>query len=156
MIWNYFIKYFLFFGERIIFSPSSQPWPNNQHFNAYDKYQYTLYIHIRACFFTWGKARGVPDAVSVSIVTGTTILATLQINNRYSTFLATLQIYLFICRVVRMAEYIYIYMVRADRHFWLLLQVVTIGICISFCFCKYLHHQRWRSWRESLNKSIYE
>jgi hypothetical protein len=46
---------FYFFGERIIFSSSSQPWPNNQHFNAYQ------YIHIRACFFTWGKARGVPD-----------------------------------------------------------------------------------------------
>jgi hypothetical protein len=46
---------FIFFGERIIFSSSSQPWPNNQHFNAYQ------YIYIRACFFTWGKARGVPD-----------------------------------------------------------------------------------------------
>jgi len=38
-----------------IFSSSSQPWLNNQHFNAYQ------YIHIRACFFTWGKAQGVPD-----------------------------------------------------------------------------------------------
>jgi hypothetical protein len=28
---------------------------NNQHLNAYQ------YIHIRACFYTWGKARGVPD-----------------------------------------------------------------------------------------------
>jgi len=47
---------FYVFGERIIFSSSSQPWPNNQHFNAYQ------YIHIRACFFTWGKVQGVPDA----------------------------------------------------------------------------------------------
>ena len=44
-IW-YEIFYKILFGERIIFSSSSQPWPNNQHFNAYQ------YIHIRACFFT--------------------------------------------------------------------------------------------------------
>ena len=49
---------FIFLGKRIIFSSSSQPWPNNHHFNAYQ------YIHIRACFFTWGKARGVPDDIN--------------------------------------------------------------------------------------------
>ena len=41
--------FFYVFGERIIFSYSSQPLPNNQHLNAYQ------YIHIRASFFTSAK-----------------------------------------------------------------------------------------------------
>jgi hypothetical protein len=56
--------FFYVFGERIIFSYSSQPLPNNQHLNAYQ------YIPIRACFFTWGKRRGVPDGQNYGWVEG--------------------------------------------------------------------------------------